>query len=72
MGRLGNCAVCVYSPERLVERLMIALACQAHVLAPGKVVHIGYVIVDGQLGSAIQLTLAQLISVRNESNLSHR
>lgn len=56
--------VCVYSPERLVEWLMITLARQTHILAPGKIILIGYVIVDGQLGSAIQLTFAQFISMK--------
>lgn len=59
--------VCVYSPERLVEWLVIALTRQVHVLAPGNVVLIRYVIVDGQLRPAIELTLTLLISEEVEN-----
>lgn len=58
--------MCVYSPERLVEWLVIALTRQVHVLAPGNVVLIRYVIVYGQLRPAIELTLTLLISEKVE------
>lgn len=35
------------SPKRLVEWLVKALTRQVHVLAPGNIVHIGYVVVNG-------------------------
>lgn len=44
-----QCVCRLNSPECLVEGLVKSFARQAHVLAPGYVVFLGHIVVNGQL-----------------------